>query len=737
MKNTKKLSLVLFLLTPITLTGCSGLFHLPGNVVSTSSVTTQKKLVLKSLPTADVYYVGQGFDTTGLVIEEETYENGTLSSTNEITDYTLTIQETSTVVTSSFTFTESGGFNVVVSKDNDKTVSFSIDVEDVQDYSEKLLISSYPKTGYTKGETFSLDGLVVKKKISYVTDKKHTSTKEITNYTLKIIDDDTGEESDATDYVFNKIGNFTVSIQTTDTKPISTSFTVSVGGESHLHSLESYTDDSIAANWTDDTDKVTLSFTKTGANNTDKGYITPSEIGTTYTFADAGERSVYNWHYTPSTGKVSLLVVPVITPGDEELATEENWNLIKKCFFGKKEDMHFESLHSYYYQSSFEQLDFTGGVTGYFNPASVSNTFSSIENYTETNIARLPQLALDWAVSNYGIDPKDYDSNKDGYVDGVWLIYLHSVSSSSNFWAFTSTNGSSNGTVDAPVANTFGWAGLGFLNDEAYSSGSDNEAADAHVLIHETGHMLGLSDYYSYSQTGYAPLGTADMMDNNIGDHNPYSKLLLGWVKPYIVTGNATIHLSSDQYKNNVILLPYDDKTYAKDSDGKYIFNPFDEYLVLDLYNDNNLNYQNYDAYYAFTVKATGVRLYHVDSRLAEYTTSGISLLENPDSAFEGSKSILRVINNSESGDHAESSYLGRNANNAFDEIRWISADGTKLNSYHRASASSLFTATGKSSFSFASYASQFNTTREDDTTLYFNNKKACSLSFNITSLTD
>ena len=62
MKNTKKLSLVLFLLTPITLTGCSGLFHLPGNVVSTSSVTTQKKLVLKSLPTADVYYVGQGFD---------------------------------------------------------------------------------------------------------------------------------------------------------------------------------------------------------------------------------------------------------------------------------------------------------------------------------------------------------------------------------------------------------------------------------------------------------------------------------------------------------------------------------------------------------------------------------------------------------------------------------------------------------------------------------------------------
>ena len=63
---------------------------------------------------------------------------------------------------------------------------------------------------------------------------------------------------------------------------------------------------------------------------------------------------------------------------------------------------------------------------------------------------------------------------------------------------------------------------------------SDDPFAAA-TVIHETGHVLGLPDYYSAStQTGGAswPSGImgSDMMMDNVGDHNGFSKWLLGWL---------------------------------------------------------------------------------------------------------------------------------------------------------------------------------------------------------------
>ena len=49
---------------------------------------------------------------------------------------------------------------------------------------------------------------------------------------------------------------------------------------------------------------------------------------------------------------------------------------------------------------------------------------------------------------------------------------------------------------------------------------------DAHTYIHEMGHMLGLPDYYDYSFKS-SPTGMYDMQDNNVGDHNPFSKMHL------------------------------------------------------------------------------------------------------------------------------------------------------------------------------------------------------------------
>ena len=80
--------------------------------------------------------------------------------------------------------------------------------------------------------------------------------------------------------------------------------------------------------------------------------------------------------------------------------------------------------------------------------------------------------------------------------------------------------------------------------------------------MHETGHILGLPDYYDYDGSigPKGGLGGWDMMDYNWGDHNAFSKYLLGWIDPVVISsGTHQIILppsgttSSD---NTVLIMP-------------------------------------------------------------------------------------------------------------------------------------------------------------------------------------
>ncbi len=82
------------------------------------------------------------------------------------------------------------------------------------------------------------------------------------------------------------------------------------------------------------------------------------------------------------------------------------------------------------------------------------------------------------------------------------------------------------------------------------------------VDIHETGHLLGLPDYYDYDASNgpKGGVGGWDMMDSNWGDHNAFSKYLLGWIDPIVISsGTQEIILppsgttSSD---NAVLIMP-------------------------------------------------------------------------------------------------------------------------------------------------------------------------------------
>ena len=60
------------------------------------------------------------------------------------------------------------------------------------------------------------------------------------------------------------------------------------------------------------------------------------------------------------------------------------------------------------------------------------------------------------------------------------------------------------------------------------------------TLIHETGHALGLPDFYDYDNS-IGPKGGLGGMDQMAGghDHNSFSKFILGWLTPEVVSGEA------------------------------------------------------------------------------------------------------------------------------------------------------------------------------------------------------
>ena len=184
-----------------------------------------------------------------------------------------------------------------------------------------------------------------------------------------------------------------------------------------------------------------------------------------------------------------------------------------------------------------------------------------------------------------------------------------------NYWAYTAwANSETIGDVNNPIPNLFGWASYDFMYAYYEEENINEIKIDSHTFIHETGHFLGLKDYYG--ENGYNPIGGADMMDRSIIDHNSYSKMLLGWSKPYLVYGAGQIDISSMDKENSFIVV-LDDNAY--DNNGQ--FNPFDEYILIELYTTEGLN--NKDSTYTLSknkhFKAPdeiGIRIYHVDKRV-------------------------------------------------------------------------------------------------------------------------
>ena len=320
--------------------------------------------------------------------------------------------------------------------------------------------------------------------------------------------------------------------------------------------------------------------------------------------------SVYRYTTNP-IGNQKILVVPV------HCSTGPTWtdtrlSRLESAFFGESEETAWESVSSFYSKSSYGRLNLTGEVYSVFE---VSFTPSQIGLYDGLYSN---QVGIDFHKLLSAKDPqtlRNYDVDKDGYVDAVAFIYSNSAVNSA-FWAWVGWNTDVRPSKNIPGLNNYMWASYNFMDGVT----SDTRPV-ADTYIHETGHLLGLDDYYHRVSSSpkpiydYSPLGGLDMMDQSISDHNAYSKMLLGWTYPYVIDGSknqTTIAIKPFESSGDVIIIPSEWNGAA-----------LDEYLMIEYYTPTGLN--EYHATYTpvgveknrgFT--KSGVKILHVDARVAE-----------------------------------------------------------------------------------------------------------------------
>ena len=174
----------------------------------------------------------------------------------------------------------------------------------------------------------------------------------------------------------------------------------------------------------------------------------------------------------------------------------------------------YESLHEYYYRSSYGKLSADGVALEYEALHPASHYDNGLE---ELYIEALAQLDDE-------LDYSKFDGNGDGRIDA---LYVHFACENPQWGTAWWSNEQTCKSEGAAVLRD----GVRLWNAVSLHNASNTEYG-VRTAIHETGHVLGLPDLYSYLDQSSTRTGvlTFDMMNTNCGDHNGFSKWMLGWI---------------------------------------------------------------------------------------------------------------------------------------------------------------------------------------------------------------
>lgn len=247
-----------------------------------------------------------------------------------------------------------------------------------------------------------------------------------------------------------------------------------------------------------------------------------------------------------------------------------------------------ESVKNYYARSSNGALTLSGNTLGWYAAPYNRSTVATTSGGREAVIKE----ALEYYDSQ-GHDFTQYDGNGDGEIDYLIVIWTGPEGEWASFWwgYYTDWWATPDLALDGKAVGNYSWQYADLVGTPQ-------------TVIHETGHALGLPDYYDYDDT-VGPdggVGGYDMMDGNLGDHNAYSKWMLDWITPTTVNTTAlqTTLRSSATYEDALVVM--DDSSAG---------NTFDEFFLV-----QNRGFDKNDAAW-FPYGLAGLTIWHVDGTLS------------------------------------------------------------------------------------------------------------------------
>ncbi len=263
-----------------------------------------------------------------------------------------------------------------------------------------------------------------------------------------------------------------------------------------------------------------------------------------------------------TTGKARVAVIRVSFPASEDgseaaetIPESESDEDLLATFNGAQDSSStaypYESLHAYYERSSFGKLDYQAAMVVRYTALHPRSYYE--KNGTEALFAE----AL--AGTDSQADFSQCDANGDGYIDAVYLQFAGACGQwATTWWPKKSTVGTDSelGQMEFDGKHVRSTV---MLSTQAFNPGVFNQ-----TLIHETGHVLGLPDLYSYTEPKGPGTGTFDMMENNIGEQNGLFKWLLGWITPEEITYVHTSSQGVDVRVGTGEVVHYDDAASAE-----------------------------------------------------------------------------------------------------------------------------------------------------------------------------
>lgn len=412
-------------------------------------------------------------------------------------------------------------------------------------------------------------------------------------------------------------------------------------------------------------------------------------------------KELHNWVVKDT----KVLVVPVdfsdfpSTDFGAGSTTEESElnsrKMLEKVFFGGPGEMEWYSLSEYYKSTSYGTCNVTGVVAPWYHTGIKStevpkNTQGKPDTaYSRTTAVKLQNYYRNHAIvdtngNSYNL--ADFDANQDGFVDTIIMLYTPNITTTGElWWAFATSVSGAYGiyTKDGKMegANRFFWASVKFLFEKAGGGTYTTEQIkngtakpDAHTMTHEFGHCLSLPDYYVTDYgADYAGLGGLDMMDNNIGDHNAYSKTLYGWINPKRITGTkgkTKIKLKSTTTTGDAFIIP---------APGEWNNTYLDQYLLVEFLTPEGVaekdGKEKYLGSYPLYYSKAGVRITHVDARMGKSVYNS----QRKDWEFSGYTWGYGNVGTGESVHIAASNTASESSFPAYKEIELLPATGTYM----------------------------------------------------------